>query len=88
MSQYTQNQLNAILDKFHGFMKFLGVNEASLANKPSDKMLVKFENEEVERYWVAFYTAYSFGHYHGRVYQANADAILMTQQINELEQSK
>lgn len=88
MSQYTQNQENEILEKFTGFLGFLGLSEPNMAKSKSEKMMFSFEDAEVHKYWVAFYTAYAFGYRHGRVYQANTDAILMTQQINELEKSK
>lgn len=88
MSQYTQNQENEILEKFTGFLGFLGLSEPNMDKSKSEKMIFTFTDKDVHKYWVAFYTAYAFGYRHGRIYQANADSILMTQQIHELEQGK
>ena len=85
MSQYTQNQQNEILSKFSGYLGFLGIQEPNLNKSHSDKLIFAFEDKEIQKYWVAFYTAYSFGYKHGRVYQANEDASDIINKINSIQ---
>lgn len=84
MSQYTDNLNKGILDKFSGFLKYLGVSESNLNKKPDQKYIFSFEDAEINKLWVAFFTAYTFGHRNGRIFEANHQASVIINSIKDM----
>lgn len=74
---------NNILDKFQGFLKYLGIDK-DVTPKNHEKLLHCFDDEDVNRYWIAFYTAYSLGYKNGRVFEANRNASAIINSIKDI----
>lgn len=74
---------NNILEKFQGFLKYLGIDKEVIP-KNHDKLLHCFDDEDVNRYWIAFYTAYSLGYKNGRVFEANTIASNVINSIKDI----
>lgn len=74
---------NFILEKFQGFLKYLGIDKEVIP-KNHDKLLHCFDDDEVNKYWIAFYTAYSLGYKNGRVFEKNDIAINIINSIKDI----
>lgn len=50
-----------MLELFFKHLTFIGVVHDNPKHEPHEKYLVKFEDENLNRHWLAFYTIYSKG---------------------------
>lgn len=62
MSQYLEQYHANVLEKFEGFLGYLGLEQENMSFKPNDKLMFCFDSKETQRLWLAFYTAYSTGY--------------------------
>lgn len=73
-----------ILDKFKGYLNYLNIHTSNFDNQPHETRIFLFKDENVNKMWIAFYTAYAFGFRQGKLTEANEQANAIIHRIKDM----
>lgn len=73
-----------VLDKFKGYLNYLNIDASNLEHQPHETRIFLFDDENVNKMWIAFYTAYAFGFRQGKLEEANEQANAIIHRIKDM----